>query len=92
LPSRADEGKDAMNALSSIALSGLAAATQRADRAAGRIAGLAAATDDPAAAENLAGPAGDIVEQMQAGYAFDASLCVIRTDHAMVGTLLDVMA
>jgi len=71
---------------SSIAGSGLAAASLRFDRAAARIADTAASPDGAA---NLAG---DVVEQMEAGYAFDANLRVLRTADAMLGALLDVTA
>jgi len=75
-----------MNALS-IARTGLAAATQRLDRAAGRMANAAAEPSGDAA--NLAE---DIVGEIQAGYDFDANLGVIRTADAMLGSLLDVVA
>jgi flagellar basal body rod protein FlgC len=75
-----------MNALA-IARGGLAAASFRLDAAAGRIASAATSAEP-----DTEGLASDLVEQMQAGYAFDANLCVIRTADALIGSLLDVTA
>ena len=97
-----------MNSVTSIALSGLGAASLRLDAAANNIANgltpdyrreqVAASADAgggvsasivqaDAAGGNLAQ---DMVDQMVAAYVYEANLGVIRTQRAMMGTLLDI--
>lgn len=78
-----------MISVSSIALSGLHAATRRLDGAAHRIANL----QTPGFAERSAATLEqDVVTQIEAGITYRANLGVIRTEDAMLGRLLDLRA
>ena len=66
------------------AMTGLASATSRFDRASERI----ARPQDPANGDRL----GDRVEQITAQHAFAANLATIRTADDMVGTLINTVA
>ena len=71
-----------MNGISSIAMSGLAAASNRLQASAARVA-------DPS---SNADPAGEAVQQIAAKLDVSANLQVIRTDLSMTRALLDVLA
>ena len=63
------------------AMSGMASATSRFDRASARI-----------AQEPQADPIGDRVEQMTAAHAFAANVATVRAADDMVGTLINIIA
>jgi flagellar hook protein FlgE len=99
-----------MNAVTSVSLSGLNAATTRLDAAANNIANsqtpgfkrdmVVQQTQEKAGVLTVVGKAqevgpelaADLVEQMQATYAFRANLRTIQTQNNMTGSLLDLQA
>jgi flagellar hook protein FlgE len=99
-----------MNALASIALSGLNAAQLRLSSSAHNIANAQtpgfhrllvaqqSAADGGVAASVVSSPvegaalADDLVEQMSASLQFKANLRLLRTEHQLLGTLLDERA
>jgi len=76
-----------MGGVSSIALSGLHAALQRMDGAAGRIARRQ--TPDATADDTLAQ---DVVTQIEAGITYRVNLGVIRSEDELLGSLIDLRA
>ena len=76
-------------ALGSIALRGLQAARDQLDGAAGRIASRAATGIDQPVRPSLAE---DLVAQREAAVLYRANLGVLRTEQAMLGTLVDLRA
>jgi hypothetical protein len=69
------------------AMSGMASAVTRFDRASARI----AQAGDPASAGG-GDLIGDRVDQLTAGHAFAANLATVRTADEMLGTLIDTVA
>lgn len=63
------------------AVSGMAAAVDRFDRASARIA-------QPAPPDLI----GDRVQQITAQHAFEANVATVRTADEMIGTLIDIVA
>jgi len=63
------------------AMSGMASATNRFDRASARI-----------AQEPQADPVGDRVAQLTAAHAFAANVATVRTADDMLGTLINIVA
>ena len=72
-----------MSSVSSIAASGMAAATMRLQMSANRVAN---------AADSKVDLADEIVQQLMARVSFAANVQVMKTDARMAASLLDIMA
>lgn len=69
------------------AMTGMATAVAKLDRASARI-----AEADPAAPDADADPVRDRVDQLTAEHAFAANVATVRTADEMLGTLIDIVA